>query len=172
MTPLEKWWLYATLPFCIFADVLARSLAESPGIYLVLQLIIASLLVVSLAVQYRYIYGVLKRYGLVWAHLILLAGGFLLPALAMLLGDVQGAAAYNDAPDSNLTNILTIALLSLGTVSIPIFIGNMIYIPTKGRHKVLNVFGWIGYGIVAFLLAAVSFFIYGITYSLHDPSTE
>jgi uncharacterized membrane protein len=91
-----------------------------------------------------------------------------------VLGDVHGAAHFNDNPDGIVSNLMG---LGVGAVIATVYlfaitVKNAVSIHTGRQLSWLKIVGQIFSVLGYVVVAGVSLLIYNIIYSLHDPSTE
>lgn len=140
----------------------------------ILQAAVPATLIYLYVMQARYLkaLGAGKK---VRNQLLILPIALILPCLGASFGDLRGASFYSVASDGIGSDIGAglviggiIALLYLYVLAI----GNALYIKTGGKSKGLRITGKIFYGLGYLIIAVITWALYGIIYSLHDPNTE
>lgn len=128
--------------------------------------------IISLVYQYKYMRSVMHKKSLLYYHLALIGAAIVFPILASIVGDLQGAKQFGDEPYWEFLSSLMLGLFMLGSAITFLSFGNMVYIATKGRVAFLNIVGWIFYGILWLALLFITYFVYSLVYTSHDPNTE
>jgi len=105
------------------------------------------------------------------AQMMLVAGITILPTLAAVIGDAAGAANFHDARNMNTTGIFWFLLGFFDLATFLTLLGLTLFFAFR-TSKAVKVLGIIGHVCLWMLVAAASWFAYGISYSAHDPSTE
>lgn len=108
-------------------------------------------------------------------HFILLAAMILLPVIGITLGDYIGAAHFSDEPEGMASNLqlgLSIGIFLAVCCTLFLIAGNALFIMTRGLLSAITILGKIIYGIGCLFIVFISFFLYNLQYTLHDPSTE
>lgn len=152
--------------------LLSRTIAiGTPDFLIALIPIVAIIfLIFAWVVQLRYIRG--NRSPKVYKLQVTLAiATTVLPALGIIVGDLQGAATFDGDVGGSYGMLFSVPVI----VAILIFVfhsGNILLILKATIAPVLRILGMILYGILWLLLATVMYFAYALAYSLHDPSTE
>ncbi len=141
----------------------ARLFFAIPGVLLAL------LSVYSFVVQWRAFHVV--RPMLFRLELLLLAGAVVLPVAAIIIGDLNGSATFNNASELSPGLIAFVAGLCAVPAMVLVASVNALYIVTR-FHLAVKILGILGYGAAWVVVTIVTYLAYAIMYSAHDPSTE
>jgi len=133
------------------------------------QLILAILIICSLVAQYRYLK--LRHPKIVRMELWLAVAISIVPAAALVIGDLSGASAFNNAAELSIAGILVVLVFSCVIASALINTGNALLIVCR-ESKFVRIFGAIAYCVTWLILAGVTYVVYTLTYSVHDPNSE
>jgi hypothetical protein len=135
-------------------------------------LIAVVILLATYVYQLRYLRKAYKRS--IKAQLVLLAGAFLFPLLAVMAGNAAGGIHYGPEAASSI-DIYVAIIIGLLCAAIAInlcAIGNTFTILQKGGGRAWRIAGVVMQTILWVLLAGIAFFLYSIAYSARDPNTE
>jgi len=95
------------------------------------------------------------------------------PGVALIAGDLAGASTYGTPANiwGDMSSFLFWLALAL-VFAYGFIIGNEVYFKTRGRTYWWTGAGNVFIGLAYIAIAAVSWIVCSVTYSLHDPSTE
>lgn len=139
---------------------------------LILLLLMLIITVTNYVKQFRYLRQVNQTRRVLF-QVYSTAGALFVPYIATVAGDLAGAHTYG----TPMTLGGDVVGLIIGAIIAAVWlygcvVANEVHIGRKSASVALNVLAKVFTVIAYVVIAAISWIAYGVTYSLHDPSTE